>query len=84
MLRDTFFLVTTNEDLRTIHPALARPGRCAQVLEFGPLAAGETHARLAGHGSELTVSVPTTPTELFAIRDGRDISPTRRRTVGFA
>lgn len=81
---NTFFLVTTNEDLRTIHPAVARPGRCAQVLEFDPLDADEANGWLAGQGSELSVATPTTLAELFAIRDGRDISPTRRRPVGFA
>lgn len=36
------FLLTTNEPLTAIHPALVRPGRCLAQIEFGPLSA--THA----------------------------------------
>lgn len=34
-------LVTTNDELGTLHPAVSRPGRCASQLEFGPLSAEE-------------------------------------------
>ena len=30
-------LVTTNEEIKTLHPAVARPGRCASEIAFGPL-----------------------------------------------
>lgn len=79
-----FFLVTTNEDLRTLHPAVSRPGRCAQVLEFGALSPEESNRWLAAQGCELTVARPTTLAELFAVRDGTDISASRRQPVGFA
>ena len=34
-------LVTTNEEVRKLHPAVARPGRCAANVDFGPLSAEE-------------------------------------------
>jgi hypothetical protein len=33
------FLITTNERLDAMHPALIRPGRCLAQVEFGPLPA---------------------------------------------
>lgn len=33
------FLITTNEPLGSIHPAVVRPGRCLAQIEFGPLPA---------------------------------------------
>ena len=78
------FLVTTNEDLRTVHPAVARPGRCGQVLRFDPLAPDEANAWLAARRSSASVAAPTTLAELFAIAAGTETSATRRRSVGFA
>jgi len=81
---NAFFLVTTNEDLRSVHPAVARPGRCAQALEFGPLQPDEANAWLATQKSSSSVSVPATLAELFAIRAGTNTAITRRRPLGFA
>ena len=78
------FLVTTNDDLRAIHPAVARPGRCAELMEFGPLGVDEANAWLDTHDSTSRVGTPTTLAELFALRDGLDIAAARRRPVGFA
>ena len=78
------FLVTTNEDLHSIHPAIARPGRCAQIIEFGALTTDEANEWLAARGASQRVSTPATLAELFALRDGIDVSAARRRRVGFA
>jgi ATPase family associated with various cellular activities (AAA) len=78
------FLVTTNDNLRVLHPAVARPGRCARVLEFGPLDPDEANAWLAAQGCNRRVEVPATLAELFAVRDGTDLGPVKRRPVGFA
>src|SRR5256886_15351988 len=43
-------LVTTNEELRKLHPAVARPGRCAANVEFKPLTGAEATAWLERHG----------------------------------
>jgi hypothetical protein len=41
------FLITTNEPLHAVHPALVRPGRCLATVEFGALPAQHA-ARLLG------------------------------------
>jgi len=66
------FLVTTNENLSTFHPAVTRPGRCAQILEFTALSAEESNTWLQAQGSESSVKAPATLAELFAIRDHVD------------
>lgn len=45
-------LVTTNDELGDLHPAVARPGRCASQIEFAPLTAEEASVWL---GHETTV-----------------------------
>jgi SpoVK/Ycf46/Vps4 family AAA+-type ATPase len=80
----SLFLITTNEDLRTIHPAIARPGRCARLLEFHSLSAEEANAWLEAHGCEARVAVPATVAELFALHEGRDMTAARRQPVGFS
>lgn len=78
------FLLTTNEDLRTVHPAVARPGRCAHLLEFDAFPASEANRWLTPSGCEVSVATPTTLAELFAVCDGADVAPARRRPMGFA
>jgi hypothetical protein len=63
----SLILVTTNEPIRELHPAVARAGRCAAAIEFLPLAADEASAWLAQ-----TVDNPTTLADLYALRDGHD------------
>ena len=41
------FLITTNEPLGAIHPAIVRPGRCLAQVEFGSLPAGQAARLLA-------------------------------------
>ena len=43
-------LVTTNEEIRRLHPAVARPGRCAANVEFDALSESEASAWLGEHG----------------------------------
>ncbi len=43
-------LVTTNEPLPSLHPAVSRPGRCAAQIEFTPFAPEEADAWLERHG----------------------------------
>ena len=45
------FLLTANEEVGRIDPALTRPGRCLQALEFPPLEREEAAAWLERHGS---------------------------------
>jgi hypothetical protein len=45
-------LVTTNETLRRLHPAVARPGRCAELVEFVAFSDAEAADWLARHESD--------------------------------
>jgi hypothetical protein len=38
--RNVLVGITTNEDIRSLHPAAIRPGRCLAQIEVGPLPAG--------------------------------------------
>ena len=40
------FLITTNEPLASVHPAVVRPGRCLAQVEFGRLPAAQASALL--------------------------------------
>jgi len=74
-------LVTTNEEIRKLHPAVARPGRCAANVEFKPLSADAATEWLRAHGRAVTTG-PRTLASLYAELEGRD--PTELSLVGFA
>jgi hypothetical protein len=74
-------LVTTNEEIRRLHPAVARPGRAAASVEFEPLSAEEARAWLAAHGGDGDSSGPQTLAELYAKVEGND--PAEQTLVGF-
>jgi len=57
--------ITTNEDLRRLHPAVVRPGRCLAHIEIGPLSNAEASALLGR-----AVAGPVTLAELYALRSG--------------
>jgi hypothetical protein len=70
-------LVTTNEPLTRLHPAISRPGRCAARIEFSPLSRAESADWLARHHRdeeprELTLA------ELFALTGGEEVEETVR------
>jgi hypothetical protein len=75
-------LVTTNEEIRKLHPAVARPGRCAANIEFGSLPAAEATAWLGAHGIDDRVPAAASIASLFARLEGRD--PEAVVSVGFA
>lgn len=75
-------LVTTNEEVRKLHPAVARPGRCAANIEFGPLPATEAAAWCEAHGLDDRPSSATSLASLFARLEGRD--PEETVLLGFA
>ena len=73
-------LVTTNEPLRRLHPAVARPGRTLAALDFAPFEADEAAAWLARAGSD-AAPARATLADLYALAAGRQLE--RKRTVGF-
>ena len=84
-------LVTTNELLRRLHPAVARPGRCAGRIEFEPFDAAEATDWLAARGlrSEAARGLRSeaasalTLAHLFAHVHGYEMEPEPERAVGF-
>ncbi len=75
-------LVTTNEEIRKLHPAVARPGRCAANIEFGALSAEESTRWLENHGAAGGGGGARTLASLYADLEGRD--PAETALVGFA
>jgi len=74
-------LVTTNEEIRKLHPAVARPGRSAANVLFAPLAREESRAWLAAHGIEGDDGrSAATIAELYARLEGLD---TPKQSLGF-
>jgi hypothetical protein len=76
-------LVTTNEPIRRLHPAVARPGRCAANLEFTALSKGEATGWLDVHGVESSIDGPATIAQLYARLHGLE-SGELPPLVGFA
>jgi hypothetical protein len=64
------FLITTNEPLHAVHPALVRPGRCLARVEFGALPAAQA-ARLLGRpvDRDLTLAEVMAATPLQVVQD---------------
>lgn len=75
-------LVTTNEPLRQLHPAVVRPGRTWMELEFGALRVDEANAWLEARGNGRRVERATALAELFGAADER--RTVARAGVGFA
>ncbi len=75
-------LITTNEPIGAMHPAVIRPGRCLSQIEFAPLSAEEANVWLIERACDSRVSVPATLAELYAVLAGEP-APTRR-PIGFA
>jgi ATP-dependent 26S proteasome regulatory subunit len=74
-------LVTTNEEVRRLHPAVARPGRCAANIQFEPLTAEEASRWLEQHGRPAGAGGRRTLASLYAELEGRDL--TEMALVGF-
>ncbi len=63
-------LVTTNEEIGRLHPAVARPGRCAANIIFPAIPVEQANAWLHSRGSEEEVSSPATLASLYAVLEG--------------
>lgn len=77
-------LVTTNEELKRLHPAVQRPGRCALQVGFEGLSVGDAREWLRGRDSDPErAHGGMTLAELYALLDGYAEQPAER-LVGFA
>jgi len=74
-------LVTTNEEIKKLHPAVARPGRCAANVMFDYLSREEASGWLAEHGIDEESRGSRTLASLYAQAEGRD--PSETVLVGF-
>ncbi|MGH2810599.1 MAG: AAA family ATPase, partial [Actinomycetota bacterium] len=72
-------LVTTNEPLQALHPAVSRPGRCAAEIEFVSFPSDEARQWLARHSMD-EGSEARTLAELFG---SETHPPSKRKTIGF-
>jgi hypothetical protein len=73
-------LVTTNEEIGRLHPAVARPGRCAAKVLFTPIPPAQANAWLAERDHDATVSEPLTLAALYAMVEGWDVVAERQAT----
>jgi hypothetical protein len=73
--------VTTNEEIKKLHPAVARPGRCAANVTFDALSREEASAWLRSHGVDEEATGARTLASLYAQAEGRD--PSETVLVGF-
>lgn len=62
------FIITTNEDIRDLHPAVTRPGRCFSNLQVGKLSAAEASAWLSTDKHIIELPEPTTLAELYHLK----------------
>ncbi len=78
-------LVTTNEPIGRLHPALRRPGRCWAEIEFTPFSGLEAASWLRRRGASRRAPGGATLAELFALADDRVLEvPAGGQAFGFA
>lgn len=77
-------MVTTNEQMGKLHPAVARPGRCAYRHEFGKLTTPEAVAWLEARGATMPPGTygHKSIAELYAQVNGRE-AHAGQRLMGF-
>jgi hypothetical protein len=76
-------LVTTNEPVGRLHPALRRPGRCWAEVEFAPFRAREAAAWLRRRGAPQRAPAGGTLAELYALAEDRVLVEQPREAFGF-
>ena len=77
-------LVTTNEEGGALHPAIARPGRCAARVEFGTFGSSEAAGWLAERGRPGPAGAGASLAELYARVEGWEDTAVRDEGIGFA
>lgn len=78
------FLITTNEELGALHPAVARPGRCYANIAFEPFSEKEAGKWLASRGvTDRPAPSRSTIAELYAMVDNQQIVTKKENVFGF-
>ncbi len=76
------FVITANETVDSLNPALTRPGRCLSQIQFVPFSVKEANEWLKKKGSSKTVNSPTTLAELYAkLNQSEPIQTTKELTT---
>jgi len=75
-------LVTTNDDLGNLNPAIRRHGRCLSEIDFRRFESDEAATWLRYVGCDAQPDGARTLSELYAIRAGRNLA-TASRKIGF-
>ena len=76
-------LVTTNEPVGRLHPALRRPGRCWAEVEFTSFTGREAASWLRRQGASRRAPAGGTLAELYALAEDRVLEEQTREAFGF-
>lgn len=76
-------LITTNEEVGRLHPAIVRPGRCANETRFSAMTSYDATDWLAERGIEHKVTSTMSIAELYALAEERKTKSLPRVPVGF-
>lgn len=71
-------LITTNEDLGSMHPAVIRDGRCAANIKFNPFSQEEAREWLRAHGHSDVETKERTLAQLYAVIGDTELISTGR------
>lgn len=75
--------ITTNENVKELHEAIVRPGRCLAQVEFASLSCIEARQWLAGNDVSCALeNREYTLAELITIRNGGDLGKTAEGQIG--
>lgn len=66
-------MITTNEELHSLHEAVQRPGRCGNLMKFSNLSTKKANDWLKEQGSELSVATPHSLAKLYALVGGEEV-----------
>lgn len=81
---NTLILITTNEPLDKLHPAVTRAGRCLANIQFDALSKDQANEWLKLHQIERTVAKATTLAELYEMAGTARIGTQKEeRKMGF-
>lgn len=78
------FLITTNDELGKLNPAVTRHGRCLSAVEFSPLTRDESRKWLVRSGVDTQPNGALTLSDLYAIVNGDSTASQRSNArLGF-
>jgi hypothetical protein len=83
----TVMLITTNENIDALHPAIKRPGRCHANVNFPTFGTREANTWFQASGVDYTTARPMTLAEMFEQRDSRlqqvEVGKVKEKAMGF-